>query len=78
MKHTTRFLFLAVSTLWVAASLAHAAESKVPLYRIFEKSVLNEKPYANKFADVRLTTQFQAPSGRIRTPQGPKRTRPVM
>ncbi|MBX3433414.1 MAG: DUF5060 domain-containing protein [Pirellulales bacterium] len=38
--------------------------SSVGRYRVFEAAVTNPKPYANKFADVRLTCTYTAPSGR--------------
>nr|MDA3879988.1 pectate lyase [Prolixibacteraceae bacterium] len=40
-------------------------EQKVGMYKIFETSVKNTQPYSNRFTDVELLVQFQAPSGRI-------------
>lgn len=42
-----------------------AQTSRVGLYRLFEASVVNNKPYKNKFTDVELLVQYQAPSGRL-------------
>lgn len=52
----------------IAASLRLAAAASTPevgLYRLFEASVTNTNTYDNKFADVELQVQYQAPSGRI-------------
>ena len=40
-------------------------KKQVGLYRLFETSVLNKKAYKNKFIDVELLVQYQAPSGRL-------------
>lgn len=40
------------------------APRQVPLYRVFEASLVNERPYANKFVDVELSCVYVAPSGR--------------
>lgn len=37
----------------------------VALYKVFETSVTNSKPYSNKLADVTLNIQYQAPSGKL-------------
>jgi len=56
-------LLLAVS----AVGQAWAAETPhVGLYRLFETTVENDKPYTNKFADVELTATYTAPSGKTR------------
>ncbi len=45
---------------------ARASESRtVGLYRVFETELLNDKPYANKFADVNLTAIYTSPSGKV-------------
>lgn len=51
------------------ASLLFAAEGSVDTltvgqYRVFEVALENDRPYDNKFTDVDLLIQFQAPSGR--------------
>ncbi|MGF7140602.1 pectate lyase [Roseimarinus sediminis] len=38
---------------------------KVALYRVFETSLINKKPYENRFTNVDLLVQYQAPSGRV-------------
>jgi len=53
--------------LGIAARQAGAAEMpSIGLYRLFETTVENSTPYANKFADVELTATYTAPSGRPR------------
>ncbi|WP_207425113.1 DUF5060 domain-containing protein [Pedobacter sp. SYSU D00535] len=42
-----------------------AASNKVGRYRTFEATIRNNKNYANKFTDVELLVQYQAPSGRL-------------
>ncbi|MBN2000940.1 DUF5060 domain-containing protein, partial [candidate division KSB1 bacterium] len=37
----------------------------IPLYRLFEREITNNKVYSNNFKDVTLNVQYQAPSGRI-------------
>ena len=37
---------------------------QIGMYRTFEKSLENNNPYANKFADVLLNTKFVSPSGK--------------
>ena len=44
-------------------SVAVASEA-VGLYRVLEKSIRNDKPYANKFVDAELLCKFTAPSGK--------------
>ena len=39
--------------------------TQIPLYRVFECEITNEKAYNNKFKDVTLNVQYQAPSGRL-------------
>ena len=60
-------LGLAGLLLGITAGQAWAAEiPSVGLYRLFETTVENGRPYANKFADVELTAIYTAPSGRTR------------
>ncbi|MEX0332584.1 MAG: DUF5060 domain-containing protein [Puniceicoccaceae bacterium] len=61
--HLTLSIFLALGP--VFASETWFGDALVPLYRVFETEVQNETPYANKFTDVELQVQYQAPSGRI-------------
>ena len=49
-------LFVVSSTSWVF--------SNVPLYKIFEKTVINDNSYGNKFRDVTLNVSYLSPSGR--------------
>lgn len=42
-----------------------AKPTTVPLFRVSEHKVVNEQDYANKFTDVTLKVQYQAPSGRL-------------
>ncbi|OGC06616.1 hypothetical protein A2V82_05010 [candidate division KSB1 bacterium RBG_16_48_16] len=42
-----------------------AQTATVPLYRVFERKVVNDKDYINHFTDVTLNVQYQAPSGRL-------------
>jgi len=42
-----------------------AQTATVPLYRVFEHEVTNDKDYMNNFTDVTLNVQYQAPSGRL-------------
>lgn len=44
--------------------ISKAADS-VSLYRLFETSVTNATSYDNKFTDVELLVQYQAPSGKL-------------
>ncbi len=56
-------LLLGIAT----AGLAQATEiPNVGLYRLFERTVENDKPYSNRFADVELTAIYTAPSGKTR------------
>ncbi|WP_187261400.1 DUF5060 domain-containing protein [Pontibacter beigongshangensis] len=41
------------------------AATTVSQYKLFEAALTNEKPYANKFTDVELLVQYQAPSGKL-------------
>lgn len=43
---------------------AAPAITEIGLFRVFEASVENRKPYGNKFADVQLRCTYEAPSGR--------------
>lgn len=45
------------------ATLAATAQ-QVPRYRLFERSIENNKSYANKFNDTELRCKYTAPSGR--------------
>ncbi|MEN8907962.1 MAG: DUF5060 domain-containing protein [Clostridiales bacterium] len=38
---------------------------KVGLYKVFEKSIKNNKEYANKFKDVELNCTYTSPSGKV-------------
>lgn len=44
-------------------AMAFTPPVKVPLYRIFEATVTNNKPYSNPFTDVELQVRFTSPSG---------------
>ncbi|WP_114782783.1 DUF5060 domain-containing protein [Botryobacter ruber] len=46
-------------------SEAITATGKVGQYRLFEAALINNKNYNNKFTDVELLVQYQAPSGRL-------------
>jgi Domain of unknown function (DUF5060) len=54
--------FVAFCLLGIAVTDTHA-QSDVGLHRIFERSVVNDTNYANKFTGVNLTTTFTSPSG---------------
>lgn len=54
---------LMILGLFVSVHFMNAEE--VPLYRLFETEVINERDYENKFTDVSLKVQYQAPSGKI-------------
>lgn len=62
-------LFLSVLLLFFSIQLCAAGSSKeavtVGKYRVFEQTVENRQLYANRFTDVELLVQYQAPSGRI-------------
>jgi hypothetical protein len=45
--------------------VAFTVRAEVGRYRLFELSVTNDRLYANKFTDVELLVQYQAPSGRV-------------
>jgi hypothetical protein len=47
-----------------AAAAAKPAGPRVGRYRVFEASVENHRPYANRFADVQLHCTYSAPSGK--------------
>ena len=47
-----------------AKELTKAKNTTVPLYRLFEASISNNKAYQNRFTDVELLVSYQAPSGR--------------
>jgi hypothetical protein len=47
------------------AASALAATETVGRYRLFEATVKNDRAYTNKFTDVELFVQYQAPSGRL-------------
>ena len=40
-------------------------ETRLGLYRTFERSLENKQSYANKFADVELSCSFTSPSGKV-------------
>jgi hypothetical protein len=50
-------LFVQITSLFAA--------NPVSLYRLFETSVINNEVYQNRFTDVELLVQYQAPSGRL-------------
>jgi hypothetical protein len=59
---------LAAGIAWmlnVSITEALAASESVGHYRLFEATVTNDRAYSNKFADVELLVQYQAPSGRL-------------
>lgn len=43
--------------------IMNMASAQTPLYRVFEKSLTNDRAYSNPYTDVELTVQYQAPSG---------------
>lgn len=45
--------------------ISASAGKKVGLYRVFETTVVNKRPYENRFTDVELLVQYQSPSGKI-------------
>nr|MDA3880626.1 pectate lyase [Prolixibacteraceae bacterium] len=49
---------------WLERISATAGE-KVGLYRVFETTIVNKRPYENRFTDVELLVQYQSPSGKI-------------
>ena len=53
------------SILW-AASACGAETPTVPLFRVFETQIRNDRAYGNRFADVELTATYTAPSGRTK------------
>ncbi len=67
-KRTTSCLGLAGFLLAMSAvGQVQASETpRVGLYRLFETTVENGRPYDNKFADVDLTVTYTAPSGKTR------------
>jgi len=46
---------------------AKAETQDVPKYKVFERIIINDKPYENKFRDVILTAVFTSPSGKKTT-----------
>lgn len=60
------FLTLLLFTFRLSPPLqAKPAAEQVGLYRLFEVSVTNDGAYDNKFTNVELLVQYQAPSGRL-------------
>ncbi len=55
---------VAVLAGWASAHVVSGQTPNVGLYRVFETSLQNDKPYANKFADVDLTATYTSPSGK--------------
>lgn len=49
--------------LFLFAIVPVKAQTEVSLYHTFERSLVNNNSYSNKFADVNLTTTFVSPSG---------------
>jgi len=62
-------LLLIMGICWLPTTGLHAEDSavdgqSVSLYRVFERTVINENPYKNKFTDVDLRVTYYAPSGK--------------
>lgn len=55
---------LAVDQSAYQGSAQTGSETRVPVNRVFERTITNGNTYANKFTDVTLTAEFTAPSGR--------------
>lgn len=62
-----RLIVLGMAVLAFAsmASAEPRSPATVPLYRLFEATVENDKDYANKFTDVTLEVRYQSPTGRM-------------
>ena len=64
MNYRYRILRIGFVVAFAFVLNASAAET-VGRYRLFEARVKNDKAYTNKFTDVELLVQYQAPSGRL-------------
>ena len=53
-----------------APSVRTSAPRSVGNYRVFEATVINSRPYRNRFSDVELLVDYVAPSGRLRRFRG--------
>lgn len=60
-----RFLIALLPVLFNMHFVSAQTVTAVGLYRTFERSIENKKPYANKFDDVELKCSFISPSGNI-------------
>lgn len=61
---TRQSLIAAMSALACLIIAAVASAQTVPLHRVFETQITNDKLYDNKFRDVTLNATFKSPSGR--------------
>jgi len=65
---SSKFYDLTLKTIvfkFVLLGILFAQTTTVPLYRVFEREITNNKVYSNSFKDVTLNVQYQAPSGRL-------------
>jgi hypothetical protein len=58
------WLIILVISIFAGARARASEAPTVGLYRLFEVELPNDKPYANKFADVNLTVTYTSPSGK--------------
>lgn len=62
MKLRSFLLLALLATPWLLQARV-TAPATVPLYRLFDASVINTNDYENKFTDVRLNVRYQSPRG---------------
>lgn len=59
MKHAFRYIILLLLV------NVNGGVAQTPTYRVFETEVVNTTNYSNKYTDVELNVQYQAPSGKV-------------